>query len=363
MVFKLLVFQFQSQLQMEDTSTNTGTEGRRVAVRISRPPSLSISAVGVASTSGSGSKDGDLLNNGENESNGHDNDIDNGKQINNSSSKSNSNINNINSIDTTTQSQCSRRPFSIRNDLVEEQRNPSVGNRWMVRPPTGGNLHLMCCETTKGSFRVLLHERWAPIGVPHLLEMMRGNYFDTEIPLFRCTDACQFGLSANKTLTKEFDRKSIPDDPAWLPIGPEHRYSNSSGKDRIKRYPKGVLTHAGGGKNSRGVQFVLTLKPNKFMGGGSPWEVPLGEVVDEFSNVNNDNNENDGVFVDVSLPDFYTGYGEKGPGQGLLHREGVSQSVREKWPLLDYVLRCSIVDQSIVDDNGKDKSETLSNNS
>jgi len=326
--------------------------------------SMSMSTSTLTSTLTSASKDG-LWNNGENENN--DNENENGNQINSSSNNSNirSSISS-NGINTAaTQNQCSRQPFSIRKDLVEEQRNPTIGKRWMVRPPTGGNLHLMCCETTKGSFRVLLHERWAPIGVRHLLEMMRGGYFDTEIPLFRCTDACQFGLSANKTLTKEFDRhKSIPDDPAWLPTGPEHRYSNASNTDRIKRYPKGVLTHAGSGKNSRGVQFVLTLKPNKFMGGGSPWEVPLGEVVDEFSSVgvNNGNNENDGVFVDVSLPDFYTGYGEKGPGQGLLRREGVSQSVREKWPLLDYVLRCSIVDQFIVDDNGKDKSETLNNN-
>ena len=78
------------------------------------------------------------------------------------------------------------------------------------------------------------------------------------------------------TLTREFDRRSITDDPPWLPTGPEHRFSSSPGRDRIERYPKGVLTHAGSGPNSRGVQFVLTLKPNKFMGGGSPWEVPLG---------------------------------------------------------------------------------------
>lgn len=237
---------------------------------------------------------------------------------------------------------------SILHDLTDEQRNPTVGKRWMVRPPSGGNLHLMFCDTTKGSFHILLHEKWAPIGVPHLLAMLEGGYFDTSIPLFRCTDACQFGLSSNASLTKFF-AFSIPDDSLWLPTGPENRFS-SSGNDKIKRYPKGVLTHAGAGKDSRGTQFVLTLKPNKFMGGGSPWEVPLGEVVElgrgEQWGPNSDNpNKQIRSFVDVSLPDFYTGYREKGPGQGLLRREGVSDSVREKWPLLDYVLRCSIVDQ------------------
>ena len=263
---------------------------------------------------------------------------------------------------------------SILNDLTDEQRNPTIGRRWMVRPPSGGNLYLMCCDTTKGSFNILLHEQWAPIGVKHLIHMIEGNqeeikggnkqnnnnnnnnnsnnnnnkhYFDTEIPFFRCTDACQFGLSSNKTLTKQY-RKSIPDDPLWLPTGSSNRVfdfdynynSSSSGADadtdtdagtdgkgrnqkqkqkQIKRYPKGVLTHAGAGNNSRSVQFVLTLKPNKFMGGGSPWEVPLGEIVtivgagtgagasaggdDNKNNENNNNNNNDDD--DISIPDIY----------------------------------------------------------
>ena len=64
----------------------------------------------------------------------------------------------------------------------------------------------MCCDTTKGSFNILLHEQWAPIGVKHLIHMIEGNqeeikggnkqnnnnsnndnkhhYFDTEIPFF-----------------------------------------------------------------------------------------------------------------------------------------------------------------------------------
>jgi len=278
------------------------------------------------------------------------------KNDDNNNNNSNNNNNNNNNSNNNNANGCSA-PFSILNDLTEEQRNPTVGRRWMVRPPTGGNLHLLCCETTKGPFRVLLHERWAPIGVPHLLEMMEGGYFEEEIPLFRCTDACQFGLSANRTLTKQFDRKSIPDDPLWLPTGPEHRFSSGREPDRnnnsknisIKRYPKGVLTHAGSGKNSRGVQFVLTLKPNKYMGGGSPWEVPLGEIVEAANDGGGSGGDGSADWVDVSVPDFYTGYGEKGPGQGLLGREGVTSSVREQWPLLDYVQRCSIVDQYLDD--------------
>jgi len=220
----------------------------------------------------------------------------------------------------------------------------------------------VCCDTTKGSFHVLLHEKWAPIGVPHMVAMLENGYFATEIPLFRCTDACQFGLSSNASLTRAFDRPTLVDDPLWLPTGPEHRFSDPDpkNKSRTKRYPKGVWTHAGGGRNSRGVQFVLTLKPNKYMGGGSPWEVPLGEVV-EADNKKNHDNDNDG-FVDVSLPDLYTGYGEKGPSQGLLRRKGAPASVREEWPLLDYLLSCSIVDRYLPDDDDESNSDSDSDN-
>jgi homoserine O-acetyltransferase len=217
-----------------------------------------------------------------------------------------------------------RCPIHSISEVSPEFLHPTVGDRWVVTPPQGGNLALMCCETTQGSFNILLHEQWAPIGVTHLLKMLSDDYFSESIPLFRCTDACQFGLSSNTTKTRQFD-KSIQDDVSWLPTGPSHR-TNAAG---VARYPKGVLTHAGAGPNTRSNQFVLTLQPNRFMGGGSPWEVPMGEVVA-------------GINV---LDKFYTGYGEKGPSQPMLRKSGVTKEVREKWPLLDYILQCGIVDQ------------------
>lgn len=67
------------------------------------------------------------------------------------------------------------------------------------------------------------------------------------------------------------------------------------------------------------------------MGGGSPWEVPLGEFVGKIS-------------FDV-LPRLYNGYGEKGPGQGLLRKEGNSERVQKEWPLMDYILGCDVLDE------------------
>lgn len=200
----------------------------------------------------------------------------------------------------------------------------------MVEPPTGGPLTLVCCSTTKGNFSALLHHTWAPRGVKRLVEMIRSNYFSTNasstIPLFRCTDACQFGLSSNPNMTKRFNGR-LEDDPQWLPGGPTHRVNDAG----VKRYPSGVWTFAGGGPNTRSNQMVITLKPNQFMGGGSPWEVPLGEFVGEESY--------------ALLPHLYNGYGEKGPSQKILREQGASHYVRSKWPLMDYILSCHVVDE------------------
>lgn len=227
-----------------------------------------------------------------------------------------------------------RRPYNANkcavkliSDLSDAELRPQAGLRHMVTPPQGGKLTLVCCETTKGNVNLLIHQKWAPIGVARFLEMVESNYFETRVPLFRCTDACQFGLAGDPEVTKRFNTR-LQDDPMWLPPGIEHR-QNELG---VKRFPQGYFTYAGGGNHSRSNQFVLTLKPNQFMGGGSPWEVPMGELVGKES------------FDTISK--IYTGYGEKGPSQGLLHREGNSIKVQTGWPLLDYITSCGVVDDT-----------------
>ena len=217
-------------------------------------------------------------------------------------------------------------PVTSIRSLPIEVLEPKAGSRHMVDPPRGGKLTLVCCDTTKGSFSALLHHAWAPLGVERLVTMIQKKYFSTHIPLFRCTDACQFGLSGDPQATKEFNT-NIHDDPMWLPPGPDNQMNDQG----VKRYPEGMWTFAGSGPNSRSNQYVITLQPNKFMGGGSPWEVPLGELVGNASF--------------ALLPRIYTGYKEKGPSQAILRREGVSEQVKENWPLMDYILRCSIIDE------------------
>jgi len=47
-----------------------------------------------------------------------------------------------------------------------------------------------------------------------------------------------------------------------------------------------------------------------------------------------------------TLSKIYTGYGEKGPNQGLLNREGSSQKVRDMFPKLDYITSCTLIDET-----------------
>jgi len=136
---------------------------------------------------------------------------------------------------------------------------------------------------------------------------------------------CQFGLNSDAEKSKEF-RSSIPDDPQWLPAGPNHRVFKG-----VKRFAQGYLAYAGAGPNTRSKQWILTLEGNGPLGGGSPWEVPWGEIVhpESFN----------------TLKKIYTGYGEKGPPQGQLGKNGMTEEMKKEFPQLDYIKSCRLIDE------------------
>jgi len=47
-----------------------------------------------------------------------------------------------------------------------------------------------------------------------------------------------------------------------------------------------------------------------------------------------------------TLDKIYTGYGEKGPSQSLLVKENALEIVRNKFPKIDWVLSCAVVDET-----------------
>ncbi|GFH54024.1 hypothetical protein CTEN210_10500 [Chaetoceros tenuissimus] len=221
------------------------------------------------------------------------------------------------------------------NDLKPYERFPKAssakdgnGRRHMVDPPKDGKVTLVCCELTKGSMSIAIHHNWAPRGAQRFLDMVKDEYFSSKVAMMRCIKnfLCQFGIAGDPSLNKKY--KSFEDDPNWLPEGPTHM-TNEYG---TFRYARGYLGYAGGGKNSRSQQFIVALNDHKRLGGGSPWEVPWGEIVGEDS------------YETLSKISYV--YGENGPSQKLLHKKGSSQEIADKFPELDYMTSCVVVDEA-----------------
>ncbi|KAL3917892.1 MAG: hypothetical protein SGILL_004498 [Bacillariaceae sp.] len=232
-------------------------------------------------------------------------------------------------LEKATQAETSKQcPYKSLKDLKDDQKQPTANERHMVQPPKGGKIHLVCCQTTQGILSIIAHEKWAPLGAKRFLEMVNSGYFNAQVPMMRCIPnfLCQFGLSSSKDKRKDFD-KTIQDDPNWLPEGPDHR-ENALG---VKRFALGYLAYAGSGKNSRNKQLIVALKANGPLAGGSPWEVPWGELVGNHSF--------------STLSKIYTGYGEDGPKQGMLHNNGMTEDMKLMFPKLDYIESCHVLDQ------------------
>ncbi|KAL7559392.1 hypothetical protein ACA910_008014 [Epithemia clementina (nom. ined.)] len=221
-------------------------------------------------------------------------------------------------------------PYQSLNDLTQDERYPrATPHRHIVDPPSDTSVHLVCCQTTKGPWNVLVHDSWAPLGAQRFLEAVNSHYFDTKVPLMRCIHKflCQFGLNGRQAQTPML-QKTMPDDPQWLPAGPTHRLNEYL----VKRFQKGYLSYAGAGPHSRNSQWFVALADDGPLGGGSPWEVPWGELV--------------GTHSFDTLDRIYTGYGEHGPKQGWLHNHDSSDpQLAQDFPLLDYITFCRVVDQ------------------
>jgi cyclophilin family peptidyl-prolyl cis-trans isomerase len=233
-------------------------------------------------------------------------------------------------------------PYRSLKDLTEVERHPrATSERHTVDPPKDDNatVTLVCCQTTQGPWSIAVHESWAPLGSRRFLEMVRSGYFNSQpgaaedederhgVPLMRCVPnfLCQFGLAGSKS--KRFEN-ALKDDPQWLPAGPNHR-RNEQG---VKRFQRGYFSYAGGGPNTRDNQLFVALANDGMLGGGSPWEVPWGELVGEYSY--------------QTLEKIYTGYGEKGPKQPRLWESGSLAATKKEFPKLDWILSCEIDDES-----------------
>ena len=228
-------------------------------------------------------------------------------------------------VTVTTENKC---PYTSLSDLTERELWTHQGDRHMVEPPHDEKITLVCCQTTAGPWNIAVHHNWAPKGAERFVTMVNTGYFSAKVPLMRCIKEflCQFGLSGGPQITDQYSA-SLADDPNWLPEGPTHR-ENERG---VKRFAKGYLAYAGGGPDTRGNQFIVALVDSGPLAGGSPWEVPWGELV--------------GPHSFETLDKVYTGYGEDGPTQGLIDNKGITDEVQQKFPKMDYINSCEVVDE------------------
>jgi peptidyl-prolyl cis-trans isomerase A (cyclophilin A) len=231
-------------------------------------------------------------------------------------------------------------------------------------PPPEGNITIVCCQTTKGEISVAVHPSWAPLGAQRFLEMVTSGFFSSRVGLFRSMKnfLVQFGLAGDPEVQRRYHKVKLMDDPSWLPFGPPHRthrievprqedksaratevvWSLAEARQlavptpdwtfrNVSRYQRGYMGYAGAGKNSRGTQLILAYQPNVALGGGSPWEVPFGQLI--------------GAHSYRTIDQWTTKYGEQ-PSQGKIMNRGVSY-LEEEFPDLDYITSCEVLKEHV----------------
>lgn len=168
-------------------------------------------------------------------------------------------------------------------------------------------------ETSKGTFTILAHRDWAPLGVDRFYHLVRLGYFD-DVRFFRVLHGfmAQFGISGIPRVNAAWEPMTIQDDSV--------RQTNK----------RGTVTFAKTGQpNSRSTQLFINYADNANL--DAMGFAPIGEVVD-------------GMAVVDSL---YANYGEgapdgAGPDQGRITAEGNAYLTKD-FPRLDFIRRARVV--------------------
>jgi cyclophilin family peptidyl-prolyl cis-trans isomerase len=168
-------------------------------------------------------------------------------------------------------------------------------------------------ETTKGSFVIEAHRRWAPRGVDRFYNLVRAGFFDdSRFFRVRVGFIVQFGVPGNPPIAKLWRNETLADDPV--------RESNR----------RGTVAFAMTGPNARTTQLFINLADNSKL--DAQGFAPIGIV-------------SAGMQV---VDQLYSGYGEEAGGgmrggkQEKLFTEGNAWLDRE-FPKLDKLLRVSLL--------------------
>lgn len=168
-------------------------------------------------------------------------------------------------------------------------------------------------ETSKGTFVVIVHRAWAPLGADRFYNLVRGGFYD-DCRFFRVIDGfmAQVGINGDQAIQSAWRDATIPDDTV--------RESNRRG------FVAFAKTRA---PDSRSTQFFINFADNSVL--DKQRFAPFGEVLPPGMDV-----------VDT----LYSGYGEgapsgRGPEQAKLQAQGNAYLMKE-FPKLDYIKKATI---------------------
>ena len=186
--------------------------------------------------------------------------------------------------------------------------DPSLANE------TAPNSFKVKFETTNGSFVLLVHRDWAPLGVDRFYNLINIGFYDG-LCFFRAIDnfMVQYGIHGDPRVSKLWRDARIDDDPV------------------TQKNTKGRVTFATAGPNTRTTQIFINYSDRNVMLDGQGF-APFAEVVE-------------GMDVVDSL---YKGYGEgaprgRGPDQGLMQKMG-NAYLNKQFAKLDHILKASILE-------------------
>jgi peptidyl-prolyl cis-trans isomerase A (cyclophilin A) len=169
------------------------------------------------------------------------------------------------------------------------------------------NVYGVVFTTTKGSFTVTVHRKWAPRGADRFYNLVHARFYDGD-EFFRVVKGfvVQFGISGYPTVSDAWRNATIKDDPV--------RTSNA----------RGTITFADAGPDTRTTQVFINLASNASL--DAQGFSPFGRVTSGMNVVDR----------------LYAGYGEAVTNlQSQIAAVGNS-FLRKRFPKLDRIITARI---------------------
>lgn len=186
---------------------------------------------------------------------------------------------------------------------------------------------LVRCDSTKGPFTLRVRPDWAPLGAPHLLDLVDDGVFEKSV-VYRVVagQASQFGVPESESLRRKYKASPpIKDDTQSRDVNPKI--------PRDPNFRRGYMSFAGGGPNTRKTDVFITYMTGNANGNPSaPWEVPVAEVIEGMDHVESFTTE----YGDLQM------FGGNAPDSNRIWEEGYA-FLQKEYPQIDYIGPCTLV--------------------